>query len=166
MEISESRINEWLDEIQIPHTSLPESQRPPQTNFVMQTGQKPKVLIYQHSKVPNRIIFQVEIVLAEEHKKLLTDKSKNEFNKIIVGWTHSLTTYDVNWKFDATGQAVKKLSINKFIDKSELSPDRFFQTLSRIEIVGNQMIRNIGISLNFPTQSVSPPSSDSESIYG
>lgn len=166
MDISESKINEWLDEIQIPHTSLTESQRPPQTNFVVQTGQKPKVLIYQHTKVPNRIIFQVEIVLAEEHKKLLTEKNNNEFNKIIVGWTHNLTMYDVNWKFDAVGQAIKKLSINKFIDKSELTPDRFFQTLSRIEIVGNQMIRNIGISLNLQTQSVSSPSTNSESIYG
>ncbi len=166
MEISESGINSWLDEIQMPHTSLTESQRPSETNFVVQTGQKPRVLVYQHKKVPNRIIFQVEIVLAEEHKKLLTGKTKDEFNRIIVGWTDSLTTYDVNWKFDAVDQSIRKLSINKFIDKSELTADRFFQTLSRIEIVGNQMIRNIGMSLNIQPQSVSSSSSDSESIYG
>lgn len=172
MEISESQIIKWLDEIQSPHTALTESQRPLQTHFVIQTGQKPRVLIYQHSKVPNRLIFQIEILFADQHRKILSEKPKADFNRVIVGWTDKLTTYDVNWKFDAKGQEISKLSIHKFIDKSELTANSFFQTLARIEIVGNQMMRNIGISLNVEPQgsfSSSPgeqASSDHGTIYG
>ncbi len=85
------------------------------------------------------------------------------FNKMVFDWTDKLTSYGANWQFiKGKGNSFSQFRLTKFIEEDGFSNDLFYKTFERMEVVGNQMIRVLQLSLgdvgpDFKSDTNSPP---------
>lgn len=144
--IDTQQIIEWLNFANLPHTELVQDRLPPNIAFLSNVGTRVQTSVFVDQRMPSRLNFQFQININENHQQILENMQQNEFNERMVDISNKLTNYGINWIWQVapnTRQRLQSLRITKFIDVSGITRDRVYQTLSRMEIVGNQAVREI-----------------------
>jgi len=134
------RIRNWLDEAHIQHNLVPQSKLDTRLLFSVNI-QQGQIMIYTTKKIQDRLIFQSQINFGEDIRMAIAKMKKTDFNEFIVNFTDKLVTYDVNWAFNGKDQQLNDMYHYQFVHYGSLTKDRFFQIISRTNIVSRQITR-------------------------
>ncbi len=149
-DIDSQEILEWLNYANTPHTELVQNRLPQNITFLSNVGTRVLTSVFIDQRMTSRLNFQFQININEQHQQIFQDMPQPDFNGRMSELANKMTCYDINWNWQLgpnTTQRLQSIRISKFIDSSGLTRDRFYQTLSRVDIVGNQVLRELQLMI-------------------
>jgi len=158
-------INEWCQEINMPireMTTQEIGQNPFDFAYII-GGEGGRVVVCVNRNFPSRLHFNMQINFAQSQRERTSTMNEGEWDDFLLKITDRLTTYGVDWSFNQEGHQMNVLTMFKFIDESSMDRDRFFQTISRSQVIISQLIRFLNITLGTEQSTTTPTGSDTGS---
>ena len=155
IEQAKNKITGYLDQSKVKWEEIPAEKRGPNTDFMIKIGEKNATLVYHTQKHPGRIVFEQMVLLGEQHRQLTKDMPRPKFNKIALGIASNSLLYDVEYFFVMDKENQNQLNAVKFYKfdySDEITINRFYQALIKLEKVQQLMFNQISIAMGLEAQ--------------
>jgi len=169
LEQAKNKIIDYLKESKIDYKEIPEDKRG-NTPFMITIGNQNQTLVYLSARHPNRISLKQTIKLGDEHRELTKNLGSLDWNKFVIEIQDKSLTYGLEYGFDIAKDEphqINFVNLYSFVYTEDLTRDRFYHELVRIEQAKDALFNRISARLGLTISAPQPKEPDEvTSPYG